>query len=244
MKPLGIVCLLTLLVLKLCGQTPSTIQNPEAITQLTMFSDAPGIMDKVYLDGDQEKHEWKKKEGWIFSNEIDEYVLFGFNVVSSNQELMTLLTYENTEGSGEFAKLLQIEVTDNAYTLTNVIAEGDRCNGAVDLNNYDLDDNVFTYRVLITPHRIMNLLDQVPLSGYFDDCMVCCCGEAIYQVNLETGDKEFIKVLLTDTLEINNPFDKVYMDYVNKGSVELSRNRLTLFVKEVLSGIIEDNKKE
>ena len=232
------------LLFQVSAQNNNKLSNPEALIELVMFADLPGFRDSISFNVYTNKLDWSEKDGWNFTNQHEDYELFAYKVIYSKNATQTMASYESTNGTGQFARLFQVGATDSTYHLIKLIAGGDRCNGAPVANSYKLIDQTLTYSVLITPEKMMNLLGKIPLTNYFSDCMVCCVGEAFYNVNLATGKEEFMHVLLTETLDIHDQFDVAYMERVNQEKRQLNRDELTEFIREVLKQINTYNAKK
>ena len=241
MKSLAALLMVQVLGYGVSAQPNSVISNPDALIDLVMFADAPGVRDTVLLKNYSGKLDWRKMDDWNFTSQHEDYELFTYRVLHSKKAIKTIATFESTTGTGQFAKLLQIEVTDSSYHFVKLIAGGDRCNGATVANSYKLKGKTLTYDVLLTPQGMMNILEGLPLTDYFSDCMTCCSGKARYKFNLATGKEEFIHVQLTDTFEIADQFDAVYMEYLNEGKQVLDSKEFTEFAKTILLQIVEDN---
>lgn len=167
--------------------------------------------------------------------------MIGYRYLGEYHGYKTVLTMENSGGSGTFTALYLLEPQDDGgLKIAHTLAGGDRCNGGI--SDAALTGRTLTYSVALTPFDFLDVTKYNPkdLQPYddLDACAICCYGylqfvdERPNAVMLEEGALSRIQAVPEDQQTMQTCFDEVFVGAFRDRKTALSLRELRDFVEK------------
>ncbi|MET6989181.1 hypothetical protein [Sediminicola arcticus] len=209
------------------GQEEDFEKYANALCKITTFADNKGFIEEVTLKDDDTQVKWERKNGYIFTTELDYIEIFAFKILYKKNDNYVVYVYQDPEGTAINYYIFDLTVKNNTVKLNKIIGGGDRCNNGVDIDEIKIEGEIITYAVHITPEEILTWFEKNKTFG----CLECCFALATYDYNISTKKNTFKYIrLIKENININSKVLKVYNDFTEKRELKLS---LTLNEKEL-----------
>ena len=219
-----------------CSQKIDYAKYAAAMSELTTFADNPGFKNEVFIEDAVEAMEWIiGEDGYNYTQDLEYIRFFGYKVLYESNNNFIVAVYYDAEGTAVYSYLFNMTATSNKLVLNEVIAGGDRCHNAVQLDEVTMKNNIISFSTFVTPNKLINWYNQADEHNDFPDCMVCCIGFANFKYDLKRNKKEFESLMIIEeALEegsiIKNTYDKFVKDRPLKLSLLLNEEDLQKFI--------------
>jgi hypothetical protein len=206
-----------------------------ALSEITTFADNPGFKSEVIIKSPDNNVKWADEEGYIYTEDLEYINLFAYKVLYNSNNNIIVAVFYDSEGTATYSYIFDLTVSETSLKLNKTIGGGDRCHGAISINEIEVENEIMSYRSLITPKKFMNWFSNSDEALEFDDCMICCMGFADFKYDLNNHIKHFegIQIIKENVQEyplIKKTYDNFVKDRPLKLSLFLNEEELKDFI--------------